>query len=365
MGTHPIFESDCLTDKLIMSDNESSAKRPKMEEKEEEKGAENMSIEETNKLRAKLGLAPLEINNDQKAEDGSIMGNDGTAFHHVPAESITAKKKSDKLRSKIEDRRKQREIKSKLSKIKGLGEASSDEEGGVKAWVNKSRKIEKQRKKAEKKEAYFRQRDAEMAEEARILEEEQRQKAYGQNALEGLTVDHDLERFGEGKDVIMTLKDSRIMDEETGKNLDGDVLVNVDMLAKEQSEKYIENVKKSKNKQGYNPLEKYDETNLEMAAFGEKKLLSKYDETIDGEKRKKFRIGSDGKIDTTMVDIKRQMREDMVKNSVNLNLGEIKISSDFYTPDEMQGFKKRKRKVKKVRKAGMELMDDLLERRDF
>ena len=102
--------------------------------------------------------------------------------------------------------------------------------------MNKSRKLEKQRKKAEKKEAYFRQRDAEMAEEARILEEEQRQKAYGQNALEGLTVDHDLERFGEGKDVIMTLKDSRIMDEDTGKNTDGDVLVNVDMLAKEQSE---------------------------------------------------------------------------------------------------------------------------------
>ena len=130
-------------------------------------------------------------------------------------------------------------------------------------------------------------------------------------------------------------------------------------------QKYIENVKKSKNKQGYNPLEKYDETNLELAAFGEKKLLSKYDETIDGEKRKKFRIGTDGKIDTTMVDIKRQMREDMVKNSVNLNLGEIKVSSDFYTPDEMEGFKKRKRKVKKVRKTGMKLMDDLLERRDF
>ena len=62
------------------------------------------------------------------------MGNDGTSFHHVPAESITAKKKSDKIRSKIEDRRKQREIKNKLSKIKGLGEASSDEEGGIKAY---------------------------------------------------------------------------------------------------------------------------------------------------------------------------------------------------------------------------------------
>ena len=56
-----------------MSDEESSAKRPKMDQKEDEKGAENMSIEETNKLRAKLGLAPLEINNDKKADDGQFF----------------------------------------------------------------------------------------------------------------------------------------------------------------------------------------------------------------------------------------------------------------------------------------------------
>ena len=45
--------------------------------------------------------------------------------------------------------------------------------------------------------------------------------------------------------------------------------------------------------------------------------------------------------------------------------GDIKIASDYLTPEEAQGFKKRKRKVKKVRKTGITLMDDVLERRDF
>lgn len=47
------------------------SKRRKVDH-DEEKGAENMSIDETNKLRAKLGLAPLEITTDEKAEDGTI-----------------------------------------------------------------------------------------------------------------------------------------------------------------------------------------------------------------------------------------------------------------------------------------------------
>ena len=63
--------------------------------------------------------------------------------------------------------------------------------------------------------------------------------------------------------------------------------------------------------------------------------------------------------------MQRQMKEDMARNATNLNLTDIKLASDYYTPEEAQGFKKRKRKVKKVRKTGMKLMDDVLERRDF
>ena len=55
-----------------------------------------------------------------------------------------------------------------------------------------------------------------------------------------------------------------------------------------------------------------------MEAFGEKKLLSKYDETIEGEKKKRFQIGEDGKISTVMMDIRRQMRDEMTKNAVSL-----------------------------------------------
>ena len=64
-----------------------------------------MSIEETNALRAKLGLAPLEPTNNEARDDGKIMGADGTAFKHTPAESITERKKSEKLKKKIEERR--------------------------------------------------------------------------------------------------------------------------------------------------------------------------------------------------------------------------------------------------------------------
>ena len=78
-----------------------------------------------------------------------------------------------------------------------------------------------------------------------------------------------------------------------------------------------------------------------------------------------FIVGENGNISTVMLEMQRQMKEDMAKNATNLNLTGMKIASDYYTPEEAQGFKKRKRKVKKVRKGGMQLMDDVLERRDF
>ena len=180
-------------------------------------GAEAMTIEETNKLRAKLGLAPLEMTSDKANDDGRILGSDGTRFHHKPAENITESKKSEKIRAKLEKRKKKRDIDSKLSKVKGLGE--SDGEDDIKSWVQRSRKIHKAKAKAEAKEAAIRAREAEMEEERKIIEEEARNKAYSGNALAGLTVKHDIDRFGEGRDVILTLADSKILEEEKGSEL--------------------------------------------------------------------------------------------------------------------------------------------------
>merc|ERR1719447_1104069 len=278
------------------------------------------------------------------------MGADGTAFKHTPAESITERKKSEKLKKKIEERRAKRAIEDRLKKVKGLGESDSDEDDVAK-WVQKSRKLE--RKAAKRKEA------------RKVLEEEKRMKAYRGNALAGMTVRHDLEHFTEGKDVILTLDDAKILDEESGQT-EADVLVNVNMIDNERAKKYIEDTKKSKNKSDYNPLEKFDEEDQELGGFKERKMLSKYDEVIDDKHgQKRFKIGQDGSIDTTMVDIRRQIKADMAANSISLKT-DLKIGTDYYTSEEVKGFKKRKRKVKKTRvKGGMVLMDDTLARRDF
>jgi len=322
-------------------------------------GAESMSIEETNAMRAKLGLAPLEITTGEKRDDGKIMGEDGTAFKHTPAESLTEKKKAEKLRQKIEERRNKRDIEKKLKKVKGLGESDSDGDDTQK-WIERSRKIEK--KKARQRERELRRRDREEAEETqRVLEEEKRQKAYQGNALQGMTVRHDLENFQEGRDVILTLADSRILEEESGE-APVDTLVNVNMIDSEKAKKYIDDVKKSKSKSDYNPMDKFNQDG-DPFEMGGKKLLKKYDEVLDEKHgQKSFQIGKDGAIDTTMVDIRRQMREDMAKNAISLS-SELKIGKDYYTEEEVKGFKKRKRKVKKTR--GIKLMDDTLERRDF
>ena len=89
---------------------------------------------------------------------------------------------------------------------------------------------------------------------------------------------------------------------------------------------------------------------MQQKAKMQKKGSKKINFTHFSSGQKKFKIGENGAIDTTMADIRRQMREDMAKNAISLK-SELKISSDFYTPEEAKGFKKRKRKVKKTRKG--------------
>ena len=80
----------------------------------------------------------------EKRDDGKIMGEDGTAFKHTPAESLTEKKKAEKLRLKIEERRNKRDIEKKLKKVQDLGESDSDGDDTQK-WIERSRKIEKKK----------------------------------------------------------------------------------------------------------------------------------------------------------------------------------------------------------------------------
>lgn len=99
------------------------------------------------KLRAKLGLAPLEVGNDTKTE-GDKSRNSDSDFVHAPAKDLTKAKQSEKLQEKIATAREKRELLNKLREVKSLG---SGEETNVSSWVEKMRAKEKAKQEAEKR----------------------------------------------------------------------------------------------------------------------------------------------------------------------------------------------------------------------
>ena len=72
-------------------------------------------MEETNKLRAKLGLKPLQVDEPKPAaavddddaggggreEDGTLIAGDADQARHKPAENLTQKKEEEKMRDRL------------------------------------------------------------------------------------------------------------------------------------------------------------------------------------------------------------------------------------------------------------------------
>lgn len=91
-----------------------------------------MSIADTNKLRAKLGLKPLEVGNSSSTavastnEDGSAKKNneghqmhkdEWGEFYHKPADNLANKIQAEKLREKFRQKKEKRMLEDKLKKV--------------------------------------------------------------------------------------------------------------------------------------------------------------------------------------------------------------------------------------------------------
>ncbi|KAK5645554.1 hypothetical protein RI129_006854 [Pyrocoelia pectoralis] len=305
---------------------------------------ESLSIKETNKLRAKLGLKPLQVEGSKsdKQDDGKRKDDLGE-FYHKPAHSLTEKNKQEKLRSKLSDHREKRTFDSKLSKVKLLSQEDSDDDAV--AWVEKNRRIQDIKKEAERRAMMLEELDAQFG-VSEIVESEQklkRYKQYGEKHLKGLRVDHDVDTFGESA-VILTLEDKQILD-------DGDdVLININLR---ENEKY-KKISESKVKKGLG-----DEELDEFGNLKPKVMLDKYDEEIEGEKRDSFQIGYDNALE------RKQMMLQQIRNKLsnkivdNLNTTSLTIASDYYNEEELSKFKKPKKKVRKMRAKGKLTAADL------
>lgn len=115
-----------------------------------------------------------------------------------------------------------------------------------------------------------------------------------------------------------------------------------------------ENKKQKANQYGYNV---YDDTGDPE----NRTLLAKYDEVIDSEKnvaKNAFTIGEKiSSRNSAMDSIKAKLSN---KRLESLNLPELKLASEYFTPEEI-AFKKPKKKVRKIRqKPKMLKADDLL-----
>lgn len=293
----------------------------------------------SSKLRAKLGLKPLEVGDASAAKSEGDSSKPKTIEEQevfIRTENISEKKQAEKIRERLQTQKERRKIAEKLKTVKGLADSDSDDD--TVSWIERSRQIEKA--KAEAKAKALAEMDEEVEEQLKESEIRRKQQLYSNQHLGGLTVGHSQTTFREGEQVVLTLKDSEILDDAAE-----DVLVNVNMIDDEKAAENVLNKKKGTNV--YNP---YDD-----GEDGEgRSLLYKYDEEIEGKKKETFKIGDDAV--SERIKIKQELAEMKKQLAISLDTESTrKIASEYYTPEEMLKFKKPKKKVKKVlRKRNIE-----------
>ncbi|WVQ67101.1 uncharacterized protein L199_005295 [Kwoniella botswanensis] len=291
---------------------------------------ESLTIEETLKLREQLGLstaAPAEGSGEEAPVDKDALAE---ANYAQRREDMRKEKEEKDLKERIERSRNRSALNAKL-KGKTLGISNEDDKLDTKSWI-------KQQKKREKLRA------AELARRAKEMEEADK-AIYDERDLSGLKVGHDVDDFEEGADVILTLKDNRILEG------DEDELQNVNMVddaaikaAKERKRKAAEQYT------GYDD-EEFDENRIGIKAD----ILGKYDDEFSSGKAKSegFRLGAPIEKKMKIVDEDGEMGM-APATKVKLNLDytkEFEVSD--YAKEGEKGFKKPKKKKAKrsTRKA--------------
>uniref|UniRef100_A0A673IF04 U4/U6.U5 tri-snRNP-associated protein 1-like n=1 Tax=Sinocyclocheilus rhinocerous TaxID=307959 RepID=A0A673IF04_9TELE len=275
----------------------------------------------------------------------------GTKEEPLLAEAINPVhiRQQAEMREKLAALKEKRLLNQKLGKVKVIG----DEEpwlDDTSAWVERSRKLAKEKEMAEKRAKLLEEMDEEFG-VSNLVEQEFAQERKVSRDLKGLKVQHKMESFREGETVILTIEDKGVLEEEE------DVLVNVGLVDKEKAEK---NVELKKKKPDYKPYEE-EESVDDMVVFKPKAVLSKYDEEIEGEKKKSFRLSAGGFVGGERERELQAIRENLRNQAQSLDMPVLTLASEYYTPQEMVGFKKTKCKVKKIRKKEKILkVDDLL-----
>ncbi|KAF9969578.1 hypothetical protein BGZ73_008030 [Actinomortierella ambigua] len=299
------------------------------------------SIEETNKIRAALGLKPLKVGPETTKEEQAEKN------LKKLKEEEARKAREEEIKAKIAKSKYKRDLNKTLAG-KGLGEADDDEDADmdVYQWTMRSRQREKEAA-------------ARRARELQEMDEAYQHETYDESQLTGLKVGHDISDFAEGEERILTLKDSRILEEN---DEEGDELINIQMSEQKRLETNLENKKKIKQPV-YNA---YDDDEFTMGK--KKNILSQYDEVLGEEtKTEGFVIGKKptqrqgagaagalgGPVGGSPADARERMMQKLKASAVDLSYTKNQLAQDYYSKEEVEvTFKKSKKKKKsRTRKA--------------
>ena len=268
---------------------------------------------------------------------------------------------------KVKDKQDESKLRTHISSL-------SDEGGDLSAsdWVRRSRELEA----ARKEEAFSRAKESPNEEKM----------SYTSNDLEGIQVMHDRSNFEEGRDVIMTLADSSILEKDdrnkiTGLNNAEDVLENVNIRDKEKAEAAEKRKKRAKLPvySGYD-----DEEFEESFVVGQaRKILAQYDEdkevqgprmtlssVVNPLKRKRKRKKKKKKKKKKEKEKEKEKEKGMKPREQDKPRGTgepaqsvesadllATLASEYYNEGELKSFKKKDRKKEKRERKRLGAME--------
>jgi U4/U6.U5 tri-snRNP-associated protein 1 len=277
----------------------------------------SLSVEETNKLRLKLGLKPLQITGDSSSNQGnaSVHDQERVAVENFKSLQKSKKAAEDEIEKQAQFLRKRdRETHEKTLVGKSLASEEDKDLDDTEAWLRRS----KRRQVEIQKGIQIKKKEEMKAQKAAAT------KSYNQQDLKGLRVGHRSEDFEANEEKILVLKDSRIGEEESE-----DELVNEQMLESDKKRRYEEQLRK-KNANSYDD------------GLMTRSILSHYDDGDDYEDSG-FVIGNKKSSLPKNVPKELEGREMISLNTTSM---EVTGNVDYMTKDEIS-FKKLKKKKKR------------------
>lgn len=298
-----------------------------------------MDIEETNRIRASLGMTLLPVpgggpqfkaskgagsSSEEEEEKGSTLeSRQAQGYDNWNKLQKEADAKAQR-EAKNEAIKKARDAAKKFSKLegKGLGEVDEKEDLDTKTWLLQQKK---RRKKLEKER---------LAKLEKELAERENAPEYTAEDLAGVKVAHELEDFEGGEEQVLTLKDSTIDQNEE----EGDELENLDL---KEREALTERLSSKIKKPVYDPHAENEE--------GGSTILKHYDETIDGKKRKRFTLDGQGASLEEREAMKQAVGKKLKATAISLDILKDTPTSDYTEVTEAKIRKPKKKKAKTTR----------------